>query len=251
MFCSEKKRMEIPRKKENAVFTFGRFQPPTKGHGVLIKEVERLAKEVDADGFVFVSSSIIQSKYFTSKKFYAMMESGKFESSKDNENPLNVATKVEFLKKMYPDTNVTFVDTTVCDCKTLPSILKKLQESGYKQIQMVVGSDRVNTFKKVVNIPVLAAGETRNLTGKATSGNLKTVSGTKMRVAAVKENFNTFRNGVKQGDMTNDNVRVLMKKIRDGLGYKNEPKNAGSSGGGKTRKGKRGSKRFRQTLRRK
>jgi hypothetical protein len=73
-----------------------------------------------------------------------------------------------------------------------------------------------------------------------------------MRVAAVKENFNTFRNGVKQGDMTNDNVRVLMKKIRDGLGYKNQAKNGGGEGGGgKTRKGRRGSKRFRQTLRRK
>lgn len=242
--------MEFAPKKNTAIFTFGRFQPPTKGHGVLIKEVERLAKETDADGYVFVSSSIINPKYFTTKKYTNMIASDNFESFKNNENPLNVATKVEFLHKMYPDTEVTFVDTTVCGCTTLPKILEKLEGAGYTQIQMVVGSDRVNSFKKFLNIPILPAGETRNLTGAANAGNLKTVSGTKMRIAAVKENFDTFRNGVKQGTMTNENVKVLMKKVREGLGYKEDKNETKEGGRRRTRKQKK-STRLQKTLKRK
>jgi hypothetical protein len=242
--------MEIQRKKDTAVFTFGRFQPPTKGHGVLIKEVERLAGEKDADGFVFVSSSIINPKYFTSKKFYNMIASGSFESFKNNENPLNSATKVAFLHKMYPGTEVTFVDTTVCGCTTLPKILEKLEGAGYKQVEMVVGSDRVNSFSKFLNIPILPAGEIRNLTGAANAGNLKTVSGTKMRMAAVAKKFDTFRNGVKQGTMTNDNVRNLMKKVREGLGYKEEDAEKQEGGRRRTHRRKKSS-RFQRTLKRK
>lgn len=247
-------------KKETAVFTFGRFQPPTKGHGVLIKEVERLAEEKDADGFVFVSSSIIQPKYFTSKKYYNMIASDSFESFKNNENPLNSATKVAFLNKMYPDSKVTFVDTTVCECTTLPKILHQLEKDGYKQALMVVGSDRVSSFSKMLtsmsknmdmNISIQAAGEARNLTGEANAGNLKTVSGTKMRIAAVKENLDKFRNGVKQGNMTNDNVRLLMKKVREGLGYKEqEKKNEKKEGGRRRTHRRKKSRRFQQTLKR-
>lgn len=233
--------MEFPQKSQKAVFTFGRFQPPTKGHGVLIKEVARIAEVNGADGFVFVSSSINKPKYFSSKKYYEMLQSGDFKSTKDNENPLDVATKIEYLLKMYPDTNVTFVNTTTNECTTLPSILRKLEEAGYTDIQMVVGSDRVNTFSKVVPIPVLAAGETRNLLGEASS-NLKSVSGTKMRTAAVKENIETFSKGVKQGNMTNKNVEDLMKKIRSGLGYDKKE--------GGTRRGKR-SKKSARTMKRK
>ena len=45
-------RMFYPKK---AVFTFGRFQPPTKGHAGLIKSVEEKAKELEAKPYVFVS----------------------------------------------------------------------------------------------------------------------------------------------------------------------------------------------------
>jgi len=37
-------------------FTFGRFQPPTIGHKVLIDKLSELARAEDADAYVFVSS---------------------------------------------------------------------------------------------------------------------------------------------------------------------------------------------------
>jgi FAD synthase len=40
---------------KKAVFTFGRFNPPTMGHAKLIEAVEKIAKDTNADPYVFLS----------------------------------------------------------------------------------------------------------------------------------------------------------------------------------------------------
>ena len=161
----------IVQKHPKVIFTFGRFQPPTIGHKVLIDKIAAMAMAMakpmpvangeanskangeanaQADAYVFVSSKQNDMvKYKASKAYKEMKTTGTFKSTDLNENPLPVDLKVETLKKMYPDSPVTFIDTTVEKCPQLFNIVDKLRSAGYTDITMGVGSDRVDTFTKV------------------------------------------------------------------------------------------------------
>ena len=79
-----------------AVFTFGRFQPPHKGHGSLIKQVHEVAKEWSADPFIFTSNSTDYSDDVDERM-------KKIEKGKSNRNPLSVDEKIFWLRKLYPE----------------------------------------------------------------------------------------------------------------------------------------------------
>jgi len=210
-------------------FTFGRFQPPTIGHKVLIDKLSELAAN-EADAYVFVSSKQNNmEKYKRTKAYREMKLSAHFISTDLNENPLPVGTKVEILKKMYPSSGVTFIDTTVEGCPQLFNIVDKLRSSGYEDITMGVGSDRVSTFEKVFKdtLKVVSLGER---TINATNMSAKAMSGTKMREAAVSGNKEAFLSGVMIGDMTREDGLRLMNMLRLSLDYD------ALAEGGKTRK---------------
>ena len=195
---------------QNVLFTFGRFQPPTIGHKVLIDFIASESAKLDGtDGYIFVSST--QNKQLRPKNV--------FESTKQNENPLSVDLKVLYLKKMYPETSVKFINTTECECRTIFSIIDKLKSAGYTGLTMAVGSDRVESFKTLmsrVGVNVIAAGE-RVI--NASSNSVKAMSGTKMREAAVAGNVNAFKQGVLIGSMTDADAMELLNAVRNGLGY--------------------------------
>ena len=104
-----------------AVFTFGRFNPPTTGHELLINKVKEYA--AGNDYFVFPSHTV----------------------DKKGKNPLTAAQKVSFMKMMFPShkDNVIF-DETVRDAI---KALKWLEGKGYTDAIFVVGSDRVPAFQ--------------------------------------------------------------------------------------------------------
>ena len=211
-------------------FTFGRFQPPTIGHKVLIDKLSELARSENADAYVFVSSKQNNmEKYKRTKLYKSMTASGSFISTDENENPLPVGTKVEILRKMYPSSGVIFVDTTVEGCPQLFNVVDKLHSTGYDDITMGVGSDRVSTFEKVFkdSLKVVSLGER---TVNATNMSAKAMSGTKMREAAVSGNKEAFLHGIMIGDMTREDGLRLMNMIRLSLGYDAVVE------GGKTRK---------------
>ena len=211
-------------------FTFGRFQPPTIGHKILIDKLASLAREEDADAYVFVSSKQNDmEKYKRTRAYREMKLSGHFISTDLNENPLPVGTRVEILKKMYPSSGVVFIDTTVEGCPQLFNIVDKLRSAGYDDITMGVGSDRVSTFQKVFKdtLKVESLGE-RAI--NATNMTAKAMSGTKMREAAISGNKDAFLNGVMIGDMAREDGIRLMNMIRLSLEYD------GIAEGGKTRK---------------
>jgi len=199
-------------------FTFGRFQPPTIGHQVLINKLAELSKE-EADAYVFVSSKQNDMVKYKKSKIYKSIKEGKFESTDLNENPLPVDLKVATLKKMYPDSPVTFIDTTAERCPQLFNILDVLKSAGYTDITMGVGSDRVETFTKVLKssgVSVVSLGErsvnSTNMTAKA-------MSGTKMREAAIEGNKEKFLRGVMIGSMTESDAIGLMNAIRINLEF--------------------------------
>lgn len=225
----------IEKKHPKVIFTFGRFQPPTIGHKVLIDKIAELASplalafsekanektnaDAQADAYVFVSSKQNDmTKYKASKAYKEMKSTGTFKSTDLNENPLPVDLKVETLKKMYPDSPVTFIDTTVEKCPQLFNIVDKLRSAGYTDITMGVGSDRVETFTKVFkgSINVISLGER---TVNASNMSAKAMSGTKMREAAIASNVEGFLKGVMIGSMTREDGLRLMNTIRGSLEY--------------------------------
>lgn len=209
----------IEARKSHAYFTFGRFQPPTIGHKILIDSLASQAAEADADAYVFVSSRCNDlPKYLKSRKYKAMIETHTFETCDTNENPLSVYQKVKWLKLMYPDTSARIINTTEHECRTIFAIADKLRSAGYTAMTMVVGSDRVPAFEKMFemskNINVQPAGAARNNSNKPTG-----MSGTKMRQAAVKGDLASFKSGVMIGHMTDALAAELMQEVRTGLGY--------------------------------
>ena len=185
---------ELPSKK--VVFAFGRFQPPTTGHALLVNFVKKLAQKQGADHFIYASKT--QDK---------------------KTNPLPVDKKVYYLKRMFPGTN--FMSAT----KEIPNFLEIAAHLNkkYKNLVMVAGSDRVAAFKEYLEkyngdlynfdtIEVISAGE-RDPDAEGAVG----MSGTKMREAAKKNDFASFKKGI-PSSMTTQDAKRLMNDIRAGMG---------------------------------
>jgi len=212
-----------------AFFTFGRFQPPTTGHAFLVnKVVEFVEAQKDyggADGYVFVSSSKSKaskkSAVLTTKK--ALTETDARELAENMKDPLDVGTKTAILKKMHSDKNIKFINTSVCksqafegsvdneDCTNINKIIRKLFSSGYTDVTMIIGQDRVEGFSKFLpkEIKVIGIGEVRTI---------KSISGTNMRIAAALGDFLTFEEGIQNGKLSIQDIKSLFNNVRSGMG---------------------------------
>ena len=104
-----------------AVFTFGRFNPPTTGHELLINKVKEYAGSNDY--YVFPSHTV----------------------DNKGKNPLDPEDKVGFMKEMFPDHKSSIIYDT--EIKDAIKALKWLEAKGYTDAIFVVGSDRVPAFQ--------------------------------------------------------------------------------------------------------
>jgi phosphopantetheine adenylyltransferase len=176
------------------VFSFGRFQPPTIGHKLLVDKVVSLAKKYKADHVIYAS---------------------KTQDSKSN--PLKVDTKVKYLRKMFSGVNFEPANEEV---RTFIEALKKLYSQGYKHVFMVAGSDRLADYQKLfdkynggedfafITLQAVSAGE-RDPDAEGAAG----MSGTKMRQAAFNNDFAAFRTGI-PSSLSDADARKLMGEIR-------------------------------------
>jgi len=185
---------ELPTKK--VVFAFGRFNPPTTGHELLVKTVKKLASTGSADHAIYAS------KTQDAKK-----------------NPLSVDKKVQYLGKMFPSTKFVAANQNV---RTYIEAVKELNKK-YKNLVMVAGSDRVQAYQELLNkyngkefhfdtIEVVSAGE-RDPDADDASG----MSGTKMRSLASKGDYSSFKKGLPSTLRDIDGKR-LMNDVRLGMG---------------------------------
>ena len=184
------------KRRKSIAFTFGRFNPPTSGHEKLINKVA----SVRADTF----------KIYLSR------------SNDPKKNPLSPRTKLTHMKMMFPrySRNIEINTTNM-----ILDIASKLHRQGFTEIFMVVGSDRVREFETILNkyndvrsrhgyynfdnINVLSAGE-RDPDSEGVSG----MSASKMRDAASKDDYNTFKKGVPSSYRNADD---LFKDVRKGM----------------------------------
>lgn len=158
---------------ETIVFTFGRFSPPTVGHERLIKKMEKIANiRNDADVAIFASHS-----------------------HDTKRNPIQYNEKMYFLKKAFGPI------ARVSNSKTIVQVMQELSKKYDKAI-MVVGSDRIDEFKKLFdryngkdftfkNIEVVSAGER-----DPDSDSVEGMSATALRDLAKEGNVEAFTKGL-------------------------------------------------------
>ena len=175
-------------------FTFGRFNPPTIGHEKLIKAVANAAGS--GDYLIYPSQSF-----------------------KKPDNPLPYDYKIEIMKKMFPWAKI---ESAAC-CNTIIKVAQDMMMKEYTDIVMVVGSDRVADFDKLLQkqnridysfstIKVISAGE-RDPDAAGASG----MSASKMRDAAKNLKTSDFIKGIPDTLSAKEKME-LMAKVRSGMG---------------------------------
>ena len=190
---------------DTAVFTFGRMNPPTTGHGKLIDAMAREQKKnVGSKMHIFVSHSQDAKK-----------------------NPLDYKRKVAYIRKMFPKYAK---NVTTDKARTIFEVAVSLHNKGYKAIVMVVGSDRVDEFERILNqyngvdgrhgfygfdnIEVVSAGE-RDPDAEGVEG----MSASKMRAAATDGDLESFKQGVPSGFK---DAEKLYRDVRKSMGIREE-----------------------------
>jgi len=178
--------LEIPKTPgiTTAYYAFGRFQPPTIGHGKVFDTLKALASgkivKNDKTGetyprgdYFIVPSGTCDAPTAVKKTTSASAKRRKTDC--EIKNPLRLEDKLEFLKKMYPndESNILNIETLVDKFKELlgeaklpplPSYLPTnikagnitkspvtvayaLFISGYKEVYLVVGGDEFKEMK--------------------------------------------------------------------------------------------------------
>jgi hypothetical protein len=196
-----------------AAFCFGRMNPPTAGHGaVMQKTVETGAQ----NSFIFVSSS------------------------QGPDDPLDYATKVAFIKKIYPQ-----YAQYIAEPVTNPIFgANAVYDKGFRNMAFIAGSDRLGKEKGSVEKtlrswnsgPVRTTDNARGAGGRehvnlnfVSSGQrdpdasgLEGVSGTKAREAAKAGNEQLFQQFTGVGNNIVVNGQTLYQATRAAIGIKDQ-----------------------------
>ena len=186
-------------------FTFGRMNPPTTGHEKLMNE---LAKKSGSNPYrVYLSQS-------TDKK----------------KNPLDFKYKVKTVRKFFPKhARSVMLDKKV---KNVFDAVTEMYNDGFKNVTMVVGSDRINEFNTLLKkyngvkgrhglynfnkINVISAGD-RDPDADDISG----MSASKMRKLANEGNFTQFSQGLPR-NVSNADAKKVYNEVRRGMGLKEQ-----------------------------
>ena len=175
---------------------FGRFNPPTTGH----KKLLDTAKGISGDN----DFRIYPSRSHDPKK-----------------NPLDPGTKIKFMKKMFADYEEEIVNEK--DMKTIFDVLMTAQEEGYKEVTIVVGSDRLGEFKNLAtkyngelydfeSIAVVPGG-TRDSDAEGVEG----MSASKIRKAVKDDDRKAFERGV-PSSLGDEEINNLWNELKRSMG---------------------------------
>ena len=177
---------------------FGRFNPPTVGHGKLLSAAKKAATGGDL--------KIYPSRTQDPKK-----------------NPLDADMKISFMKKMFPDYKEDIINDE--EMTSIFNVLTTAGEKGYKNVNIVVGSDRQSEFDNLAQkyngdlynfdkINVISAG-----VRDADSSGVEGMSASKMRKAVVDGDFDAFRKGTPK-ELDDGDTQALFDAVRSGMEVK-------------------------------
>ena len=199
---------------KTAVYTFGRFNPPTIGHEKLLRVVDTTSKKEGGDYFVYTSHSQDPKK-----------------------NPLSHKQTINFLKLIFSKHRSHIEDSSAVTALHAASDI--YDKGGYTKLMMVVGSDRVRDFSALLNryndskskhgyykfdsIEVVSAGE-RDPDAEGADG----MSASKMRQAVKDSNYDVFKMGLPSGtsdsiskNLYNAVAKGMKLEIKEDLGLDN------------------------------
>jgi hypothetical protein len=110
---------------DRLITTLGRHQPAHIGHRLVLNKLKSLAEERGAD-----------------------LEVNTSRSQDPKKNPLPFAEKVDHLKRQNPD----FAENITDDpkVKSVLDVFRKAYDDGYKNLDVVVGSDRANDIENLL-----------------------------------------------------------------------------------------------------
>ena len=177
---------------------FGRFNPPTVGHGKLLSA----AKKASAGGDLKIYPSRTQDP---------------------KKNPLDPDMKISYMKKMFPDYSENIVNDD--EMRSIFNVLTTASEQGYTSVNIIVGSDRQAEFENLAtkyngelydfeNIRVISAG-VRDADAEGVEG----MSASKMRKAVVDGDFDAFRRGTPK-ELDDGDTQALFDAVRSGMKIK-------------------------------
>ena len=176
---------ESTEKGKTCVFTFGRYQPPTKGH---LKVWEKVA---DTEG----DAHYIYTSHTKDKK----------------KNPLDYNTKVGLIESALKENSIN-AEIVESEAKTIIDVVVDIANKGFTDIIFVGGSDRLNDIVTLIQkyndvpnkegssyhfdtIEGVSAGER-----DPDSDSLEGVSGTKIRQFALDNDFESFKDNLAFSD---------------------------------------------------
>ena len=174
---------------------FGRFNPPTTGHELLVDKSYKLSKRINSDYGIFTSKS-----------------------NDPKKNPLSIDDKIKFMKLSFPRYKNNIYHPDSIQIKTPANVLEWLSENGYEEVHFMVGSDRVKSFEGMINsmqkkgytkfkkIVVVSAGE-RDPDADDVSG----MSASKMREFVKRDDFNSFLKGT---PMKSKDAEEMFEKLK-------------------------------------
>ena len=185
------------------VFAFGRFNPVTTGHEVLMDKAKAVGGK---DYRIYVSKSQDRKK-----------------------NPLDYKSKIKYMKKIFPAHASNIVDGPA---RTAIDVAVDVFNDGYTDLIMIAGSDRVGEFQKLLDkyngvkgkrhgeykfdsIKVINAGE-RDPDAAGASG----MSASKMRGAAADDDFDLFKTGLPDHFKDSSDAKALFRTLQKAMGLK-------------------------------
>ena len=189
---------EVEKTRGGITVGFGRFNPPTAGHGKLVDAVKKVA---GTDEYRIYPSHSCDPK----------------------KNPLDPDMKISYMKKMFPDYSENIINDD--EMRSIFNVLTTAGEQGYSNVNIVVGSDRQAEFENLAtkyngdlydfeNIRVISAG-VRDADAEGVEG----MSASKMRKAVTDDNYEAFKQGTPKG-LNDGEVRSLYDAVRAGMGVK-------------------------------
>ena len=189
---------EALEKKKTCVFTFGRYQPPTKGH---LRVWEKVANTKGDAHYIYTSHT------------------------KDKKrNPLDYNTKIGLIKSALKEHNIN-AEVIDSEAKTIIDVVVDIASKGYNNLIFVGGSDRLDDMVSLIrkyNDKPNAEGNSYHFdsiegvsAGKRDpdSDNVEGISGTKLRQMAIDGDFEGFKNNLAFSDEST--IKEVMKLIQN------------------------------------
>ncbi len=170
----------------------GRFNPPTRGHHLMIRELVELGQRLNAKPVVIV------------------VDSGKY----NERNPLTGEVRKQVLQKMFPGIDIHIAKNPYEAVYDLHDKHQEVPVGG------VTGADRADSYKKMIG-RIFGSAEEEQYQAKVlhrdpdSDNDVAGVSGTKAREAASRNDEGSFR---AMTGLDHDDAVALMAQIRKGMG---------------------------------